>query len=330
MKTLIMELVEALGLSGSEVVRIISTAPARYKVYEIDKRDGTKRQIAQPSRELKAVQRYLLETKLSKFPIHASAMGYVQGRNIYQNARVHRNSRVILKLDFKNFFPSLKVRDWEDFISRSAPKVYGPAETRVFSKILFWSGEKNGTEPNCLSIGAPTSPYVSNMLMYEFDEAVSAITKGFGVLYTRYADDITLSGQETELLISVERKIRRFVAKMNSPRLLFNEEKRGIYARGARQMVTGLIITPQNLISVGRERKRTISSMLHRLSLEQLDLQQRSVLKGLLGFCATVEADFISRMRNKYGDGLLDSAMKFHAPLRKNLNLLESRDSNSD
>jgi RNA-directed DNA polymerase len=111
--SLIHELVVHFRVSPSDLLRIIATAPARYKQYAIPKRKGGTRVIAQPSREVKALQRYILDHKLSTLPIHPAAMGYVRGKNILQNAACHQNNRIILKLDFVDFFPSIKIRDWD-------------------------------------------------------------------------------------------------------------------------------------------------------------------------------------------------------------------------
>src|SRR5689334_16570641 len=102
---LLEELVQHFGLGSEDLSRIIETAPKRYKMYEIPKRRGGTRVIAQPSRELKTIQRYLVETKLNSFPVHPCATGYAPRRNIFANAAAHRHNRVLLKLDFKDFFP---------------------------------------------------------------------------------------------------------------------------------------------------------------------------------------------------------------------------------
>jgi RNA-directed DNA polymerase len=315
--SLLRELVEEIGFSASEVQRVILTAPARYKVYDIPKRDGIGwRTIAQPSRELKALQNYVLHRKLSKYPVHPNSMAYVQNRNIRQNAERHAGSNSILKLDFEQFFPSIKVLDWERFAKRVPNADVSQSDIRLYSLIMFWGQKKRSFTPRCLSIGAPTSPALSNILLFDLDVALSFEAERIGVVYTRYADDITISGPNINLILAFEKIARRMVRTLRSPKLIFNEAKRGLFKKGQRRLVTGLVVTPAGGISVGRERKRLISSMLHKSSQELLDQVERSRLKGLLGFCVANEPEFLGRMRDKYGDQVVDSALKFHAPKR--------------
>ena len=136
--SLLLELIETFGLGRSDLERIIATAPARYSVYQIPKKHGGSRTIAHPSRETKAIQRYILDQKLSAFPIHPSAMAYVKGRNILDNALTHVQSGPVLKLDFQDFFHSIKVRDWEQFAKRHPTNGIDLKELALYSKVLFW------------------------------------------------------------------------------------------------------------------------------------------------------------------------------------------------
>lgn len=318
--SLLRELVEHIGLSAGEIQRIILTAPARYKIYDIPKRNGTGwRTIAQPSRELKVIQRYVLHEKLARYPVHSSSMAYATDRNIFQNALAHAGSTPILKLDFEQFFPSIKVSDWEKFAKRTPNSSIQQSDIRLYSLIMFWGQQKRSITPKCLSIGAPTSPALSNILLYDLDVVLSAEADKLGATYTRYADDITLSGPSLDTVKAFERIARRVVKSLKSPRLTFNEDKYGLYRRGQRRLVTGLVITPTGDVSVGRERKRLISSMLYRSSKELLDVAGKSRLKGLLGFCVANEPSFLNRMRAKYGDQIVDSALRFHAPKRADM-----------
>ena len=194
--SLLDELVANLRIRPFDLMRIIVTAPARYKQYTIPKRRGGVRMIAQPSRELKAIQRYILQTKLSQLPIHEAATGYVKKKNILQNAELHKDNRVILKLDFTDFFPSIKVNDWNRFISTKRPGFIESEDRFVYRNVLFW-GQRSIT-PKCLSIGAPTSPALSNILLYDLDAALTRAANTARVVYTRYADDITVSGASIE------------------------------------------------------------------------------------------------------------------------------------
>jgi hypothetical protein len=164
---------------------------------------------------------------------------------------------------------------------------------------------------------------LSNILLYDLDRKFGAAAKRAGVAYTRYADDMTISGARLEDVRAFEVSAREIVSDTQSPRLEFNEEKRGIYLRGQRRLVTGLVITPTEQISIGRARKRLISAMLHRVLLGQSNEQAMGQLKGLLGFCLANEPSFVSRMRVKYGDDLLDRVLSFRVPSRR---MLESLD----
>ena len=297
---LLQELSAELGMGLTDLTRIISSGPVRYKVYQIPKRRGGVRTIAQPSRDLKFIQRYLLRNKLIMFPVHDSALGYVNGKNILDNAKLHKNSKTILKLDFVNFFPSLKVDDWE--VIAQTKGIVG-LDLYLYNLILFWG--EGSTSPKCLSIGAPTSPMLSNIIMYETDKALSAAALAMKVIYTRYADDITASSYSRQSLVSFEAFARQYLNGMHSPRLTFNEAKSGVFGPSWKRMVTGLVITPTSSISIGRERKRTISAMLHKVSIGDVDTKAMYKLRGLLAFAKSVEPGFIISMRNKYGNNTL-------------------------
>lgn len=186
---------------------------------------------------------------------------------------------------------------------------------------MFWGQERRSIVPRCLSIGAPTSPALSNVLMHRLDVLFSAEAEKFGVVYTRYADDITVSGETAKPVLAFEKSIRRIIKSTKSPRLKFNDEKRGLYTKGQRRMVTGLVVTPIRSISIGRERKRLITVMLHKASIGQLSASDKSRLKGWLGFTLANEPDFIARMREKYGNDVVDASLAFHAPRRSELGL---------
>lgn len=305
------------GLPLDDVFRIIDTAPLRYKSYPIPKRSGGIRQIAQPARELKALQYVLLDHVLNAFPVHPSAAAYEKGRGIKDNAAFHASSNCILKLDFKSFFPSIGPRDWSIFAKKNSLFEFSDIDVKTISRLLFWGDGHNN--PKKLSIGAPTSPKVSNILLYEVDSEISLSCTVAGLKYTRYADDITISGKFSSDILNFERKIREIIRDTKSPKLTFNDNKRGLYTKGERRMVTGLVITPEGRVSLGRDRKRLINSLVDHVKKQTATVRQIATAKGYLAFAISAEPDFVNRLEKKYGPDTVRFILSYDIPSRDEL-----------
>jgi RNA-directed DNA polymerase len=100
------------GLAGARIEALVRSANHRYKVYSIPKRSGAgTRQIAHPSRELKVIQSWMSVRLFRDLPVHASVYSYRQGLGIRQNAEAHKRNRFLLRLDFRDFFPSITRAD---------------------------------------------------------------------------------------------------------------------------------------------------------------------------------------------------------------------------
>ncbi|MFL6728531.1 MAG: reverse transcriptase domain-containing protein [Sphingomicrobium sp.] len=177
-------------------------------------------------------------------------------------------------------------------------------------QVLFFGA--GSVKPRYLSVGAPSSPAISNILMYDFDRELSARCAGAGVNFSRYADDITLSAKAIGPLLELENSIPRILTKTKSPRLELKREKRGLYSRAGRRMVTGLVLTPTGEVSLGRERKREISAMIDHVRKGKSTADDHMLrTKGYLGFAISCEPELMDRLRVKYGDGVIDEILKF-------------------
>lgn len=306
-----MTLLELLNIETGAPVetlrRIIATGPRRYKVYQIPKKSGGLRTIAHPARELKAIQYVVLKEILDNIAVSEIATAYVKGRGILKNAELHLTQKWILKLDFRNFFSSIVPSDWNRIVRRTAELKEFADDNGLFHQILFWGA--GGKEPYCLSIGAPTSPSVSNLACFQLDNWLSKTAGDLGVTVSRYADDITVSGEQPKELLQFDRLLQGALRRNKGLKLQMNDEKRGLYGPGERRMVTGLILTPDGQISMGRERKREISTLVHRYSLGISDNATIMRTKGLLAFAISVEPKFFTSMQNKYGQELLTAIL---------------------
>jgi hypothetical protein len=302
MSELVQSLIRATGLAERDVLRIISTAPSRYKEYLIPKRTGGTRLIAQPAVEVKALQRVFVREYLSKLPIHGAAAAYRIGRSIRDNALVHVENGPILKMDFKEFFPSIVPADWEKYCD-SRGLFVDPYERHLTSQLLFH--RRKGSTVLRLAIGAPSSPQLSNILMYEFDALVSEVVQKDFVAYTRYADDLTFSAKRTGYLVNVQRQVKRIVRDLRWPRLRINEDKTVLATKKYHRQVTGLVLSNDGKVSLGRDRKRLISSRVHHAKLGKLSREEAVNLSGQLSFVHAVEPEFLSKLEAKYGADII-------------------------
>jgi RNA-directed DNA polymerase len=235
---------------------------------------------------------------LHDFEVHPAATGYREGRSIAHNARPHTRGRFLLKLDFKDFFPSLKARDFRMFLKRNKTDL-DKESIDALCRILFW--RPKGTLDLCLSIGAPTSPMLSNILMIDFDRRVSSFCAARNVIYTRYADDLSFSADNSEELRAVENAVVELCRRSKSPSLAINQEKTVRVSKRDARRVTGLVLTNDRKVSLGRDEKRRIRAWVHHFVTNRLNADRILKLRGMLNYVNSVEPAFMRRLRNKYG-----------------------------
>lgn len=290
-----------LGVSAEVVRRIASQAPHKYKSFLIEKRrSGEFRRIAQPAREVKALQRAIVHYLQDSLRIHPAATAYVSGGSVVKNARPHLGARFILKLDFSSFFESIRQPDIRRIMLQVLAGKVGDDEIDLLSRAVCWDGAGRAG-PLCLCIGAPSSPFFSNVLMYEFDEQIAAESKSMDVVYTRYSDDMTFSSSGREQLLAIEQIVATCCESMRSPRLRLNDGKRALVGRGQRLWVTGVCLSVQGAPTVGRMRKRGIRAGIDAFLKGRLSAEETQKLRGEIAFASSVERGFLDQLYAWYG-----------------------------
>lgn len=284
------------GLSEGEFTKFIKTCPYRYKTYKIKKRNSIKkREISQPSRALKVVQRFVIKQYLERhLRVHGVAKAYRQDMNITDNAKPHLKNAYLLKMDFANFFPSFTGDDFKRYLlSRS---IVDDENEAKFLVLLFFKIDVLGRLR--LTIGSPGSPIISNALMYDFDSKVAELCHQHKINYTRYSDDITFSTNERGLLFEWPKKIREIISEQDWPNLSINDAKTVFSSKAHNRHVTGITITNDGQMSVGRSQKRRIRSQVY--NSHELDDKLIAVLRGHIAFADQIEPGFQESLRFKY------------------------------
>lgn len=299
------------GVSVADLEVICYTANRRYKNYKIEKRTGGVRHISHPTPELKFLQRWLNTNLFSELPVHECAYAYRKGRNIVDNAKLHVQNKYLLKIDFFNFFPSLRDCDIEALLLENRHLIanFEREDIDVVNAIVCKEGR--------LTIGAPSSPPLSNALLYAFDKKMAQRAVEEGVVYSRYADDLFFSTQRPDVLSGILEEIRKDLKVRISPRLKINNQKTVFTSAKHRRVVTGLILSSKKKISIGRKNKRRVKSLIYWYSQGKLSSEEMSYLRGYLAYINDVERDFVSSIRAKFGNKLIVEIMENEPVARK-------------
>lgn len=271
----------------------------QYRHIRIPKKKGGYREIVDPSPILKEIQRRIknfLENTLLLYP-HNAAHAYIKQRDILTNANIHKSSKMFLTLDIHNFFGSITK---ETLLK----------ELRKLNNIMYFENKlpflEQIIEPclldGVLPQGSPTSPILSNLIMIEFDETVSRYLDINNLKYTRYADDIFISGDTIEkpkaIQIAIQNKLNNI-----STDLILNKEKTKILRPG-KCYITGIKINKDNNLTFGHEQKNCLKHKIYNLFVQDINgecvKEEVQEVLGLFSYAHRIEPAYFNYIEKKY------------------------------
>jgi retron-type reverse transcriptase len=270
-------------------VEQLSAVEPRYREFSLPKRGGGQRRILAPEPELKALQRRIHRRLLARLPVHPAATGFRRGESIVTHARRHQGQAAVIRLDLRDFFPSTSAKRVEKYF-----RAIG--WNRQAAALLVKLCTVDGGLPQ----GAPTSPVLSNLLNYRLDACIAAYAKRVNVIYSRYADDITLSYSDDAAAAAENgRALAYFVWRVAAEEgYRLHRKKSSVRHRHQRQLVTGLVVNAR--VNLPRETRRWLRAVEHRSSqpprlLDSLDRPAQpptlspSQLEGWRALAAMIE-----------------------------------------
>lgn len=233
-----------------------------YKIFKIKKQSGKYRTIYAPRKNLKHIQKQILKNILNNKKISKYATAYHKNIGLKDNASPHVNKKIILKLDIKDFFENIKFSD----IHRTCFSIeYFP---HSIGTILTYLCTYNGH----LTQGSPTSAYISNLVMKEFDETIGPWCEKQNISYTRYSDDMTFSGNFNPKTIINEVK-----KQLNKIGLNLNKQKIHVIKNNKRQSVTGIVVNKK--LNINNKYKKRIRQEVYYIKKYGLDSHMKKLNK---------------------------------------------------
>lgn len=303
MMSIVDRIARSTGFSVSYVQKLTRKAPHSYRYYKIPKKSGGTRDIYHPSAELKVLQLWVVDNILDFLPVHDCVYSYKKNVNVAMHAERHRKANFLVRLDIRNYFPSITYFDVRRLILSNAeciPLELLGNDVDVLCRLVCRADVKS--KALALTIGAPSSPAISNAVLYCFDVDISEYCEALGVTYTRYADDLYFSTNEHGVLEAVARYVREKLVGMPWPKLKLNEDKTVFTSRKRRKVVTGITLTSDKKLSIGRGVKRQIRTQVFLYINNQLPPEEISRLRGRLSYYRSVEPEFLESLINKFGE----------------------------
>lgn len=287
------DIARLVGLGGAGELQALMrpgvAAGAPYVEFVVPKSDGSERRIAAPRARLKKVQRILLEQILARLPVHDACQGFVPGRSIVSNAAPHRGAAVLLKMDLRDFFPTVHYRRAKGLFQRIG---YGEEVATILAGLVTHRpvlADGRVGWPGVLPQGAPTSPALANLVCWRLDARLAGLARKAGAAYTRYADDLTFSfAQEPGVDLG---RFAWWVDQIcGQEGFVENTRKRRVLRKGNQQRVTGVVVNEQ--LSVPRAARRRFRAILENCRRHGVASQARGregFADYLRGFAAYVQ-----------------------------------------
>lgn len=215
-----------------------------------EKRNGGWRLIEAPKPRLKLIQRRILEEILNHVPTHDAAYGFVSGRSCATAAAKHAGEDIVVTVDLRDFFLTTPLRrvyalfrclGYPHKAARTFTSLCSTSTPRAIAAQHFDFVDTQRHLSRHLPQGAPTSPSLANFAAFGLDRRLAGLARRYDAHYTRYADDLTFSGDRR-----FAGRVHKFLAAANEivqdEGYRLNTGKTRIMSRHTRQTVTGIVV----------------------------------------------------------------------------------------
>mgnify|MGYP002071736256 CR=1 FL=1 len=266
-------------LDPARLITLATKSRSFYKRFSIPKKSGGVRVIYHPSRELKAIQRWILHGILNNLAPSDSATAFSIKKGLIHNVEPHSLNRYFICIDLEDFFPSIS-----HYRVRRVFKTLGYSQD--VASFLTELCTCNGGLPQ----GAVTSPSISNLVASKLDRRLQGLLSRRNITYTRYADDLTFSSNNRNALVRVMPIVRDII---EDEEFRINDSKTRFMGPRAQCRVTGLVKNcTEPKFGIGRKTKRKMRAILHKIIVRGspcVEYPSTRSISGWFSYCKSVD-----------------------------------------
>jgi RNA-directed DNA polymerase len=301
-----------LGVTRGQLERILENAENYYRQLTLHNpaKPDKPRNVVEVCGVLRTLQsRLYRRLLLPRLPVSPFSHGGVLGRTIKTNFLPHANSVFVFKADISNFYPSIhRGRVYRLFVEQFCCV---PNVARLCTKLC--------TYDNHLALGLVTSPILANQVLNPIDERIDGACRKAGLVYTRFVDDITISGPY-DLKKSGVPKLVGDILRENGFRIHPEKQQFGKLVDG--MAVTGVRLNRRKHLDVQREyadeleRQLAAAKSLERGERIERPYYTRSQISGRVHFVCWINPSRGAELLRQYRS-IRWSAVEATAKLQK-------------
>ena len=280
-----------LGFSLQLITRILVNKKKYYRHFKVPKKSGGFREVSSPRTYLKIILLYIKTYLFSDIKVHGSVHSYRKGRSFLTNAQEHVGQEYVLNIDLESYFSSINIFKVRKVLENNG---FSPSSVKLLLALC--------TLENVLPQGAPTSPIISNAAFYKIDSSMYEYCRKRKLNYTRYSDDITISGESKS---AIQKAKTRLIVMIEGADFKVNKKKTRLMPYHKRQQVTGVVVN--EITTPSRDIMRKIRAKFNNAFKSKLiDKETRNQLRGYISYLSAFDKYKGSDLLVKY-KGVMES-----------------------
>lgn len=272
---------------------------------------GRSRKIIKPNKKLKIFHKFLNLFVFEYLPIQSEVVfSYRKGFSAYDAVVPHAKSIYFFQSDISNFFGCINRELIYQTINKNLEFIPVIDLDIYIDKILSMVCIDNSLPP-----GLPASPTISNSILFSFDEKINDYCKLNSLVYTRYSDDIIISGAGANQINHLKEIVNKNLAEIYDNKFKINEAKSKVFRKGGKVSILGLTILPNGHITIDAKIRQESETLLHFYLTDRDKFAQISSgsfekncerISGFINYANATDKIYLDKLRRKYGAATVD------------------------
>lgn len=264
---------------------------------------------------LRKILRFVDSVVVSHLALYEDVVhSFVKGKNTLSAVEAHAGSKQFFLSDIKQFYTTIRPYDVRKVLKRGQSEIPISDLGEYIDRLVSLT-----TYGGSLPAGFSTSPALSNAFLYDFDMALAEFCKQQSLIYTRYADDLIVSGGADAKLGGMRDVVQDLLWRKSSEQLVLKKSKTRVTHLGNKVKILGLVITPDGKITIDSAHKNKIETALHFFVTDKVKYQSylqehfsnnEHSLFGILHYARSVDKSYMVKLQRKYGAYALSKMME--------------------